>query len=55
MASADDGHGAAVRPAQTPPHPLPARSCWLALTQEELDTLARISHRVLAHLEKQPG
>ncbi len=25
-----------------------------ALTQEELDTLARISNRVLAHLEKQP-
>ncbi|TDC76647.1 MarR family winged helix-turn-helix transcriptional regulator [Streptomyces hainanensis] len=25
-----------------------------ALTQEELDTLARISNRVLAHMEKQP-
>ncbi|MFF8437160.1 MarR family winged helix-turn-helix transcriptional regulator [Streptomyces bacillaris] len=25
-----------------------------ALTQEELDTLARISNRILAHMEKQP-
>ncbi|MET7874682.1 MarR family winged helix-turn-helix transcriptional regulator [Streptomyces cyaneofuscatus] len=61
---ADDGRGSLVvaTPAgrtaieeAAPVHVDHVRRLFVdALTQEELDTLARISHRVLAHMEKQP-
>ncbi|MFF2861251.1 MarR family winged helix-turn-helix transcriptional regulator [Streptomyces rubiginosohelvolus] len=60
----DDGRGAFIvaTPAgreaieeAAPVHVEHVRRLFIdALTQEELDTLARISNRVLAHLEKQP-
>lgn len=60
----DDGRGAFVvaTPAgyraieeAAPTHVGHVRRLFIeALTQEELDTLARISNRVLAHIEKQP-
>ncbi|MFD5315786.1 MarR family winged helix-turn-helix transcriptional regulator [Streptomyces sp. NPDC127098] len=60
----DDGRGAFIvaTPAgykaieeAAPQHVDQVRRLFIdALTQEELDTLARISNRVLAHMEKQP-
>ncbi|GAB2901976.1 MarR family winged helix-turn-helix transcriptional regulator [Streptomyces mayteni] len=60
----DDGRGAFIvaTPAgyeaienAAPMHVEHVRRLFIeALTQEELDTLARISNRVLAHMEKQP-
>ncbi|MFE3603391.1 MarR family winged helix-turn-helix transcriptional regulator [Streptomyces sp. NPDC059096] len=60
----DDGRGAFIvaTPAgctaiedAAPVHVEHVRRLFIdALTQEELDTLARISNRVLAHMEKQP-
>lgn len=60
----DDGRGAFVvaTPAgykaiedAAPVHVEHVRRLFIdALTQEELDTLGRISKRVLAHMEKQP-
>ncbi|MEO3848937.1 MarR family winged helix-turn-helix transcriptional regulator [Streptomyces sp. B8F3] len=60
----DDGRGAFIvaTPAgckaiedAAPLHVAHVRRLFInALTQEELDTLARISNRVLAHMEKQP-
>jgi DNA-binding MarR family transcriptional regulator len=60
----DDGRGAFIVATETgykaiedaaPMHVEHVRRLFIqALTQEELDTLARISNRVLAHMEKQP-
>lgn len=60
----DDGRGAFIvaTPAghraiedAAPTHVAHVRRLFIeALTQEELDTLARISKRVLTHMEKQP-